>query len=74
VTNPDAALPDEWDRVLSHLNDEHHVTPIQFGDLTFPQVLCLWSHGKATDEDAEAVVRAKKAVADFKSGKYRWDD
>lgn len=52
------------------MNDDHHIDPIRFLDLTYPQVACILTRGKAGEKDSEAV-RARRFLRDFKAGKYR---
>lgn len=59
--------------MISRLNDEHRIDPVRFGELTYPQVLAVLSRGKS-NEAVDEVVRARKALADYRSGKFRWED
>jgi hypothetical protein len=53
------------------MNDDHHIDPIRFLDMTYPQVMCILTRGKAAEEVGDVGLRAKRVLADFKSGKYK---
>lgn len=52
---------------------EHGLTPEQVGRLTYPQLVMVLNRGKVDDE-ADAEVRARKALRDFRRGKLAWKD
>jgi hypothetical protein len=53
------------------LNDDHYIDPIRFLDMTYPQVMCILTRGKAAEEKGDVAVRAKRVLADFKAGRYK---
>lgn len=38
--------------------------------MTYPQVMCILTRGKAADEKGDLAARAKRVLKDFKGGKY----
>lgn len=44
-----------------------------FGSLTYPQLIAILTGGNGNRKHNEAV-RARKTVADFRSGKLKWED
>lgn len=63
--------PDEWDTIVFRLNDEHGIDPCRFGDLTYPQIVCLRSRGQASHKRT-ANDRARKVLAQFRAGQLNW--
>jgi hypothetical protein len=51
---------------------EKGLDPTRFGDLTYPLAIAILTDGKA-GEEADARVRARKALHDFRTGKIGMD-
>lgn len=49
------------------------VDPTRLGDMTYPLLMAALSDGKES-EKAQREARARKVVADFRSGRLKWED
>ena len=62
---------DDWAPLLYTFADRFGISPAQFGDLTYPQVIALITKGDP-DKLHKELWAAKKILADHKAGRLTW--